>query len=280
MIYLDDQIKRILRETGTEQVAIAFHDYENQTSWSIGGDRWFHAASTIKVAILMGLFALIEDGAFEADSPVHVRNRFLSVANGEAFRTEPSRDGCQSLYGALGETRPLSELAYHMIVTSSNLATNLLIEAAGVDALIGKLEQLGVGGIELKRGVEDELAFEQEINNRVTANGLQQLFGLLYESDRISPGSREQMLDILFAQKFNRGLPMGLPPDLREQSRIAHKTGEISTVAHDAGLVYLPERKPYSLVILTERTPGKTESRKAIRRLSRLVFRNFVSHAS
>ena len=60
------------------------------------------------------------------------------------------------------------------------------------------------------------------------------------------------MQDILFEQQFDSGIPGGLPDD----AEIAHKTGEISTVAHDAGLVFLPDRAPYAVAILTEWEPG------------------------
>ena len=224
----------------------------------------------------MGVFALADEGNFDLDSPVHVRNRFFSLANGEPFSVSQSRDGCPSLYSSLGKTLPVSELAYHMIVTSSNLATNLLIDIAGVEALQEKLARLGVQGVELRRGVEDDLAWEQGINNRITANGLLQLFRLLYSSQGISQELSGKMLDILFDQKFKQGIPVGIPTDLRGDTRFAHKTGEISTVAHDAGLVYLPGRKPYALAILTERVPGESKSRRAIQRLSRLVYKSFV----
>jgi len=141
------------------------------------------------------------------------------------------RDGCAELYSSIGQALSISDLANHMIVTSSNLATNLLIDVAGVAALQEKLADIGVRGVELRRGVEDELAFEHKIINRVTADGLLQLFSSLYGARSIDPDLSEKMLRILMNQKFNQGIPAGLPLEIRQQSRFAHKTGEISTVA-------------------------------------------------
>lgn len=208
---------------------------------------------------------------------MHIRNRFLSLVDNEPYRVQSSRDANAIVYSALGKMLSVSELAYHMIVTSSNLATNLLIDLVGVEALQKKLEKMGVQGIELKRGVEDELAYDHNINNLVTANGLSKLFRYLYETNGISTELRDKMLEILLNQKFNQGIPIGVPAELRGDTKFAHKTGEISTVSHDAGLVFLPDRKPYSLAILTERIPSKSRSRKAIQRLSRLVYKNFIS---
>jgi beta-lactamase class A len=143
----------------------------------------------------------------------------------------------------------IQELAHHMIATSSNLATNLLVDLVGVDKLQETLRELKVdSGIELKRGVEDDRAFDAGINNRVTANGLLNLLRLIAEERALSPQLCRRMLDILHAQEFNSGIPARLPAE----ARVAHKTGEISTVAHDAGIVYMPERKPYVVAILTE----------------------------
>lgn len=271
------QISKIVKETSTLRVAVAFHDYETKTSWSYQGDSFFHSASTIKVAVLVGIFALVEEKKIDLASKVHVRNRFHSSIGQKLFKLDPSRDGCPSLYSSVGKLLTVSDLAYHMIVTSSNLATNLLIDLVGVEALNEKLAQIGTTGIELKRGVEDELAYEQGLNNRVTANGLIQLFAFFQESSYISTELKQEMLNILFDQKFNQGIPIGIPTELRNQTRFAHKTGEISVVAHDSGLVYLPDRKPYAIAILTEREPGVSKSRKAIQRLSRLIYKNFVA---
>ena len=275
-LHLDRQIDSIVSETELVSAAVAFCDHQSNTMWNYNGNTFFHAASTIKVAILLGVFALVDDGVVELDSKVHVRNRFFSVVDDKLYRMQSSRDACSSLYASLGKTMSVSELAYHMIVTSSNLATNLLIDVVGVGALQEKLHQMGVEGIELRRGVEDELAFDTGIINRVTANGLVDLFANLYRGIDVHPDLAERILQILFAQKFNQGLPLGVPAELRSQSRFAHKTGEISTVAHDAGMVFLPDRKPYSLSILTERLPGKSNSRKAIQKISRLIYRAFI----
>ena len=76
------------------------------------------------------------------------------------------------------------------------------------------------------------------------------------------------MLEILHAQEFKRGIPAGLPED----ARVAHKTGEISTVAHDAGIVYLPSREPYALVVLTEFDEAEGGGKDTIARISRAVY--------
>ena len=100
---LHRQIAQIANQAGASCVAAAFYDYESETAWSLRGDRWFHAASTIKVAVLLSVFAAARQGRFTLDAPVHVRNRFLSVADGEPYRIEPGRDANAEVHAAVGK---------------------------------------------------------------------------------------------------------------------------------------------------------------------------------
>lgn len=273
---LRSRIDQIAADAGVATVAAALYDYDGDTAWSLRGDRAFHAASTIKVAVLFALFDAFDRGALPADGHLHVRNRFVSAANGGAvFRVGTDRDANREVHDALGQLLPLRDLAYHMITTSSNLATNLLVDLLGVAGIREALEREGIGGIDCIRGVEDEQAWAAGLNNTVTANGLVELFRAIHEG-RPSDEAAEGMRDILFAQQFDSGIPGGLPDD----AEIAHKTGEISTVAHDAGLVFLPDRAPYALAILTEWAPDSstsaTKRRATLARISKALYEHLT----
>jgi beta-lactamase class A len=266
---LREQIEKIERDSGAKAIAVAMRDAETGLELHSNGDRWFHAASTIKVPILLGVFAAIDRGELLPHSRVHVRNRFLSVVENIPFRVESGRDSNSAVHNAIGKMMRVDELAYHMITTSSNLATNLLLGVIGPDAVNQTLKSLHVDkGIELRRGVEDELAFEKGISNMVTANGLLRILVMLSEGKAFSPALSRRMMDILHGQEFNQGIPARLP----KGARVAHKTGEISTVAHDAGVVYLPKRKPYVLVILTEWDPAASGRSRTIATISHTIY--------
>lgn len=265
---LRTQIEKIAQDAGAEQVGVAFHDYETHQSWSCHGDTWFHAASTIKVPVLLGVYGAIHSGLLSEESRVHVRNRFFSLVDGSSFRVEASRDANAEVQRAIGRTMKVKDLAHHMIATSSNLATNLLIDVIGLDVMQRILEPLHLDGIELHRGVEDELAWQAGINNRATANGLLHPLRLIVEQRAFSPAVCQRMLDILHQQQFKDGIPAGLPDD----ARVAHKTGEISTAAHDVGIVFLPDRDPYVLAVLTQWVPDSGRKREVIARISQCVF--------
>lgn len=263
-------VSRIADDAGARSVAVAYHDYETRTAWSYRGDEWFHAASTIKVPVLVGVFRAIQNGDLNLNARVHVRNRFLSVADGSSFRLQAGRDANNEVQAAIGRTMKVDELAYHMITTSSNLATNLLIEIVGVEKIRATLKELNLDdGVEFRRGVEDDRAYEEGINNRCTAEGMLRVLRAIEERKSFGAQASERMLEILHAQVFRSGIPAGLP----DEARVAHKTGEISTVAHDAGIVYLPKRKPFALVVLTEWDAQKTSGRSdTIARITTAVY--------
>lgn len=268
------EVERIADEAGARSVAVAYHDYETRTAWSYRGDAWFHAASTIKVPVLLGVFAAIDRDELALNARIHVRNRFLSAADGTSFRVGSARDANSEVHAERGRTMKVRDLARHMIVTSSNLATNLLVEVVGIDAIRRILQALKLDdGVDFRRGVEDERAYEAGINNRCTADGMLRVLRAIEEGRELGDEASAQMLEILHAQEFRSGIPAGLP----EGARVANKTGEISTVAHDAGIVYLPERKPYALVVLTEWDAQKTSGRSdTIARISRAVYRRLA----
>ena len=162
----------------------------------------------------------------------------------------------------------IRDLAEHMIVTSSNLATNLLVDIVGLERIQATLERLHLRGIDLRRGVEDEAAWEAGINNRITAEGLAFALRLIEERRAISEHASDLMLDILHKQRFRSGIPAGLP----DEARVANKTGEMSTVAHDGGIVYLEGRAPYVVVILTEWSDGGERRQATIARISRAIY--------
>lgn len=266
---LRDAVLKLGEDAGASAIAVAAYDFEHHTTWSLNASRWFHAASTIKVPVLLGVYEAIEQHRFEPHSRVHVRNRFISLVDGRPFRVGTDSDANAEVHAALGRMLTVHELAEHMIVTSSNLATNLLLDLVGVEAARASLARLHLGGIDLRRGVEDEAAWAAGINNRVTAAGLCDALRLIEEGKAISPEASKAMLDILHGQKFRSGIPAGLPDD----ARVANKTGEISTVAHDAGIVYLDGRDAYVVVILTEWAPEVTGHRQeTIAAISRAVY--------
>jgi beta-lactamase class A len=268
---LQEELESLALKNKARAVGIALHDLETGFRFSLQGDRWFHAASTIKVAVLLAVFRAADEGRFQLDDSLHVRNRFFSAADGSLFRLSQDRDATPELYAAIGRTAKISSLAHAMIGGSSNLATNLLLEFVGVEYTRRILREAHVEGVELKRGVEDHAAHESGVNNEATADGLLTLLSAL-RGDFLKPETKRELIQILLEQRFNSMIPAGLPA----HAAVAHKTGEISTASHDIGIVYLPEREPYIVAILTEFDEDKAGRRETVAAISAAIYRSLL----
>jgi beta-lactamase class A len=268
---LHEELETLALKNKARAIGVALHDLETGFRFSLRGDRWFHAASTIKVAVLLAVFRAADEGRFRLDDSLHVRNRFLSAADGSLFRVSQDRDATPELYAVIGRTAKISALAQAMICGSSNLATNLLLDFVGVEYARTALREAEVYGVELRRGVEDHGAHERGINNEATADGLLSLLSAI-RGDFLTPESKREVIRILLEQRFNSMIPAGLPP----HATVAHKTGEISTACHDIGIVYLPEREPYIAAILTEFDPDTDGRRETVAAISKAIYRSLL----
>jgi beta-lactamase class A len=266
---LDSAIRARLAQD-TAVVAVVVRDPASGLISMQRADLRFHAASTMKIPVLVELAGRVDAGAIGWSDPWQVRNRFVSIMDGSAFRLDPAVDSDSTLYAKEGTDLPVGELARLMIVRSSNLATNILIERLDPRRVTATARALGADSIEVLRGVEDGLAFRAGRNNTTTARDLATLLLAIADGKTASAESSRRMLGILEQQEFNDGIPAGLPPG----TRVAHKTGEITAIFHDAALVYPPDGRPYAIVVLT-RGYG---DREAAMRVQRDVAR--IAHAA
>lgn len=248
-----EEIERVIREviagSGATSVAVVVESLGGGgPRVSIEADRVFHAASTMKVPVLVGLYRRAEDGDLSLDDRLVVRNRFVSIADGSDYALDPADDSERTLYDREGESETLHELAFLAITQSSNLATNLLVDLLDPVRIDGAMDDLGCPTLVVLRGVEDDAAWRAGLNNTVTATGLAHLMTAIARGQAAAPDACEEMLEILRDQAFNEGIPAGLP----EGTRVAHKTGSISGTYHDVALVQPTDGDEYVLVVLTE----------------------------
>jgi beta-lactamase class A len=248
------------------EVAVAFRTLDGKSEYFLHADDSFHAASTMKIPVMIELFHQVKEGKLHFDDPLVIHNEFHSIADGSVYKLDPADDSETDLYKAEGQTRTLRQLCDLMITVSSNLATNLTIQKLGVENIRATVRSLDAGGMSVLRGVEDNKAFDKGLNNTTTARGLLQLLTTIAQGKAVDADSSRQMVEILEQQKFNQGIPSGLPPG----TRVAHKTGDITKIHHDAAIVY--GAKPFVLVILVQGVEDEKQNYALMGDLARILY--------
>jgi len=255
-------------------IGVAFHDLQTNDSLFLNADDSFHAASTMKVPVMIELFRRIDAGALGLDQGILLVNQFGSIVDGSPYALDQGDDSDSSAYRLVGSRVPVRDLIDRMITRSSNLATNALIELVGARQADATAHALGARNIRVLRGVEDGKAFAAGLNNTTTARDLDVLLEAIETGRAASAGSCTRMRDILLHQEFNTEIPAGLPAG----TKVAHKTGWITGVLHDAAIVYPAGRRPYVLVVLTRGIPDEKVARSLIVDVSRLVYAHVMAN--
>src|SRR5690606_22877008 len=205
------------------------------------------AASTMKVPVMIEVMRQVQGGRFALTDSIVVENEFSSIVDGSPYSMDIGEDSDDSVYGRIGERMSIRDLVVQMITVSSNLATNVLIDRVVADSVQATAERLGTTTMRVLRGVEDLKAFDLGMNNTATAADLGVLLERIANGTAVSPELDAEMIEVMLAQEFNSMIPAGLPSG----TPVAHKTGSITRINHDAAIVS-PNADPYVLVILTE----------------------------
>jgi len=266
-----EAIEQIIKESGAE-VAVAFRTIDQPPGASprlellIQPDAEFHAASTMKVPVMIELFRQARAGLAKLDEPLLVKNEFASIVDGSPYTLSTGDDSDAEVYKRVGQTMTLVELCEPMITVSSNFATNLLIQRLGAPNVQRTVDGMGAGGMIVRRGVEDGKAFAAGLNNSTTARALMVLMERIARLEAVDADASRQMLDILKRQRFNDAIPAGLPPG----TPVAHKTGSITKIHHDAAVVLAP--RPFVLVVLTRGIEDLKQSAALMARIARVLY--------
>ncbi|GAB4036611.1 serine hydrolase [Spirosoma jeollabukense] len=236
----------LAKQTGT--FAVAFRDLRTGKELLIRERDTFHAASTMKTPVMIEVYKQVDQHKMNLSDSVTITTDFKSIVDGSPYSLRATDDSDTSIYKAVGTKRTLAALVYDMITVSSNLATNLVIERVGAQNVTKTMRDLGATDIQVRRGVEDNKAFAQGLNNTTTAYDLMVIFDKIATGKAVSPEASKAMIATLLDQKFNTAIPAKLPNGVR----VAHKTGSVAGVRHDSGIVFLPDGRKYVLVLLSK----------------------------
>jgi beta-lactamase class A len=247
------------------EVAVAARTLDGE-ELLIEPDLPFHAASTMKIPVMIELFQEAKDETLSLDDTMTVANDFKSIVDGSSYALDPASDSDPEVYKAIGTRLPLRALCESMITVSSNLAANLLIERVGLENIRKKVHALDADGMNVIRPLEDGKAFLKGLNNTTTARALATLLFALLSERAVDPASDASMVEILKRQHFADAIPAGLPSG----TPVAHKTGEITKIQHDAAIVYAP--RPFVLVVMVRGIADRATSAALIAEIARVVY--------
>lgn len=248
--------------------AVAFKDLQTGKTLFINEKENFHAASTMKTPVMIEVFKQAKAGKFKLTDSILVKNEFKSIVDGSPYSMDIADDSGDGMYKQIGKKMTIYDLTYQMIIVSSNLATNILIDLVDAKNANQSMRALGAKDIQVLRGVEDQKAFDKGLSNTTTAYDLMLIFEKIAENKVIDKKSCEEMRKILFDQKFNEIIPEKLPKTVK----VAHKTGSITGVQHDSGIVYLPDGRKYVLVLLSKKLKNADAGVKVLAEVSEMIY--------
>lgn len=250
-------------------VAIAFYSLsEPKDSLLNNVDEKFHAASTMKIPVMIELFKQASEGKLNLNDSILLKNEFKSIVDSSFYSMDVSDDSDDVVYKQIDTKVAIKDLMYSMITVSSNLATNVLIELVNAKKVTATMRDLGAKNIEILRGVEDQKAYDQGLSNSTTARDLMVIMESIANYNAGLQKDCEAMISILMDQKFNDIIPKYLPSNID----VAHKTGSITGVHHDAAIVYLPNGRSYVLVLLSKNLKDFDKGTDQLALISKTIY--------
>lgn len=253
-------------------VAVAFLDLSNEEdSILINVDESFHAASTMKVPVMIELYKQQTKGLINLKDSIILINEFKSIVDGSLYSMDIGDDSDDVIYSKIGTKQTLFDLMESMITISSNLATNVLIELVDAKETTATMREIGANNIEVLRGVEDQKAYDLGLSNSTTARDLMIIMKTIATGTAGTKDDCNAMISILKKQQWNDMIPKYLP----ETIEVAHKTGSITGVHHDAAIVYLPDGRTYILVLLSKNLTDFDKGTDQLAKISKTIYDHF-----
>lgn len=212
-------------------VAVAVYHLESDTHWSIRGDAVMPTASLIKLPVMVEAYRQVAAGKVKLDQKIEVKKD--DMVQGSGILTS---------HFSPGTTITLRDAIRLMIVYSDNTATNLVVDAIGLPATTAAMKELGYPETQLNAKVfRRDVSIAPERSEKyglgsTTAIDMVKLVTQLKRGELASPEATEAMIDHLINCDDKSRFPLLLPTKVK----VAHKTGSVTRVRTDAGLLMGP----------------------------------------
>ena len=272
---LEEKIMSELSHHPEGKFAIAFKVLSTGETWFRNERENFHAASTMKTPVLIETYRQAAAGKFQIDDSILVKNEFKSIVDSSTYSLDPGQDSEQELYTLVGTKLPIRDLLHRMITQSSNLATNIIIDLVGASNVNSTMRNIGAKDIQVLRGVEDGKAYAKGLNNTTTAYDLMVIMEELARGAAVNEEASKEMINILLGQQHRDKIAAKLPSGIK----VASKSGSITAVSHDSGIVFLPDNRSYVLVLLSSGVQNEKEVNETLADISR-IFYDYVTDSN
>jgi beta-lactamase class A len=228
--------------TGTAGVVIAFPGVPDPI-YAANADTPFIAASLYKLAVLDHIEHLVESGTLTYDDTITIEDADVTIDGSN----EPA-----------GTSLTIDEALEEMITYSDNGSALALLRVYGARATNADLAAAGIKGFHVAETVDED--------NMVTARAVATFFDRLATRQLVSPAASDRMLARLERQTINDRLPRDLPNGVL----VAHKTGDLVGLIHDAGVIEASDG-PRIAAVLTS-GGAEADARDLIARIGALVY--------
>jgi beta-lactamase class A len=215
----------------------------------------FPTASTIKLSILYEMFKQAEAGTLPLDTPTPLNK--AQVVGGSGV-----------LQHLTAPVLSLRDQAALMIILSDNTATNVVIDAVGMDKVNARMIAMGLGDIKLRRKMMDAAAVKRGDENVASPGSLSKIAELVWKGEGLKPESRDA------ARKILHEVPGQIRNATPARVLVASKTGTLDQVRAEAAVVELAGR-PYCLAVMTTYLANDNDGEKAIYDVAAAAFSYF-----
>lgn len=234
---------------------VVIKNLKTDETYYINEHKIFETGSLYKLWVMASVYEQIQDGKLTEDEVI---SDDVAVINRE-FNISP--DWAELSEGTV--TFSVRDALSQMITISHNYAALLLTKKIKLSAVAVFLKEKGF--IESSVGTSGDSPMS-------TASDIALFYERLYKGELADQQYTNKMIDLLKGQQLNGGLPKYLT----DKPMVAHKTGEINWLKHDAGIIYT-DKGDYIIVVLSEsNSPVGAQERIAL--LSKAVYDYFVSN--
>ncbi|MGV8980497.1 serine hydrolase [Clostridium sp.] len=242
--------------------SIIVKDLKSDEICSINPKEVIPSASIIKLFIMAKTFQLVKDGQLNLSDRISI-NKKERVPYSIIYTLDDKN------------TYTVRDLIILMIIQSDNTATNQLIHMIGIEKINEYINELGCKDTILKRKMMDLDSRKLGIDNYTTARDVAKLLELMNKGQLINSSCSDMMLDIMKMQLDNSMMSVNLD----EKIIVAHKTGSLTNINHDAGIVYT-KYKNYIFIMLTFDATCDSYARDIIGKVSKIAYEYLISEGT